>query len=92
MLDLFTEVNERPREKLVDINIQNKNGEGALHLCCRNLSNKDITQTQVSNMIQLVKYLVLKCGANTNLKNSIGDSPLDIAQRSQNSDLLVIFS
>jgi len=30
-------------------------------------------------LIEMVKYLVLKCGANINLKNSIGDSPLDIA-------------
>ena len=42
--------------------------------------------------MEIAKYLVLKCGANINLKNSIGDSPLDIAQRGQNPDLLVILS
>ena len=42
--------------------------------------------------MDIAKYLVLKCGANINLKNSIGDSPLDIVQRGKNPDLLVIFS
>lgn len=42
--------------------------------------------------MELAKYLVLKCDANINLKNSIGDSPLDIAKKGKNPDLLVMFS
>jgi len=43
-------------------------------------------------LIDIAKYLVLKCGADINLKNTLGDSPLDIASRNQNHDLVMIFN
>ena len=44
------------------------------------------------DLMEIAKYLILKCGANINLKNSIGDSPLDIVRRGKNPDLLITFS
>ena len=42
-------------------------------------------------MSELARYMVLK-GANVNIKNNIGDSPLEIAIRNQNHDLVMIFN
>ena len=48
--------------------MKNKNGDTPLHICCR-------------DKVDLAKYLVLKCRADFNVKNNIGDSPLEIAKR-----------
>ena len=63
----------------VDINYQNKNGDTALHLCSKDKPD-------------LAKYLVLKFRADHTIKNNIGDSPLEIAKRSQSHDLVMAFN
>jgi ankyrin repeat protein len=50
----------------MNINKQNKFGESALHLCSGQNKNLD-----------LAKFLIMK-GANPNVKNQLGDSPLGI--------------
>lgn len=70
MLDVFYSLENR-----LNIDLQNKNGETVLHLCCKQTTdNKD--------MLQVVKYLMLKCSADVHKKNNIGDSPLELAKRS----------
>lgn len=46
----------------IDINNQNKNGETPLHLAAK------------SGDVELLKYLILKCNADVNIKNNLGDS------------------
>ena len=92
MFEYFMSVNET-NFKAVNINTQNKNGESVLHLCCRQLiSPANGSQSKKNDLIDIAKYLVLKCGADINLKNTLGDSPLDIASRNQNHDLVMIFN
>lgn len=54
-----------------DFNFKNKNGETALHLCCKKGDDKEL--------IEVAKYLVLKGRADINVKNNIGDSPVELA-------------
>jgi ankyrin repeat protein len=46
----------------IDIDNKNKNGETALHLAAK------------SGDVELLKYLILKCNADINIKNNLGDS------------------
>ena len=64
----------------VNINHQNKNGETALHTCCK-----------IEN-IEVTKYILLKCNVNPNIKNSLGDTASQIAQRGQNHDLIMLLN
>jgi len=43
-------------------------------------------------LLKTAKYLLLRFKADINKKNSIGDSPLEIAKRNQNHDLVMLFN
>ena len=62
------------------MDIQNKNGETALHLCC----GKDPVP-------ELVKLLVLK-GASPMVKNALGDSAVSLASRFGHHELYMLLS
>lgn len=60
--------------------MQNSNKETALHLCCGKEPQAD-----------LAKMLVL-CGASTEIKNALGDTPVSLAKRCGNHDLALLLS
>ena len=74
----------------MNIDTQNKFGESALHICSGQNKNLD-----------LAKLLIMK-GANPNIKNTLGDSPLgkdytihdnkDLAKRYGNHDIVLLYS
>lgn len=61
------------------LNFTNKHGETALHLC----SGKQLNE-------ELAKVLLIK-GASASMKNSIGDTPLKLAQRCGHMELAMLF-
>lgn len=64
----------------IQVNIQNAFGETPLHHCSGQNKN-----------LELAKLLFFK-GANPYMKNSLGDSPLDLAKRYGNYDLVSLFT
>ncbi len=61
------------------IDMTNKNGETALHLCCGKQPN-----------VELAKVLVL-AGASLQIKNALGETPVTLAKRFGNHDLTALF-
>ena len=64
----------------INVDLQNKNGESALHLCCG--------QTSKPQLAELLVFL----GANTGVKNAIGDTPVTLAKRCGNQDLALLLN
>ena len=74
----------------MNIDIQNKFGESSLHICSGQNKN-----------LELSKLLIMQ-GANPNIKNNLGDSPLgkiaflirllDLAKRYGNHEIVLLFS
>ena len=64
----------------VNLDIQNQNGETALHLVCGQQSNSEIA-----------KFLVLS-GASTSIKNALGDTPITLAKRCGNHELALLLN
>eukprot|EP00347_Sterkiella_histriomuscorum_P010852 403374678 len=64
----------------IQVNIPNAFGETALHYCSGQVKN-----------VELAKLLFFK-GANPYIKNSLGDSPLDLAKRYGNYDLVSLYT
>jgi ankyrin repeat protein len=56
-------------DKGINVDLRNKNGESALHLCCGSTSKPQIAE------------LLVLLGASTGVKNLIGDTPVTLAQR-----------
>lgn len=61
------------------IDMVNKNGETALHLCCGKQPNNE-----------LARILVL-AGASLQIKNALGETPVTLAKRLGNHDLTILF-
>ena len=66
--------------KDTDLDVRNANGETALHLCCGQTPNEE-----------LAKFLVL-CGASTQVKNALGDTPVTLATRFGHTDLALLLN
>ena len=64
----------------MNIDIQNKFGESALHACSGQNGN-----------LELAKHMVMR-GANCTLKNQLGDSPLDLAKRYNHHEIVMMFN
>jgi ankyrin repeat protein len=74
----------------MNIDIQNKFGESSLHICSGQNKN-----------LELSRLLIMQ-GANPNIKNNLGDSPLgtiiftelnlDLAKRYGNHEIVLLFS
>ena len=68
------------QKDVLDFDIQNANGETALHLVCGKQANPEIA-----------KYLVMS-GASTAIKNALGDTPITLARRCGHQDLAMMLS
>lgn len=66
--------------KETNLDVRNANGETALHLCCGQSPNAD-----------LAKFLVL-CGASTQIKNALGDTPVTLATRCGHAELAMLLN
>ena len=66
--------------KEADLDVRNANGETALHLVCGQSPNEE-----------LAKFLVL-CGASTQVKNALGDTPVTLATRFGHAELALLLN
>mmetsp|Transcript_11047 Transcript_11047/g.16783 ORF Transcript_11047/g.16783 Transcript_11047/m.16783 type:complete len:188 (+) Transcript_11047:475-1038(+) len=86
MMTLLIQLHQTKSAEM-DFNAQNLNGDTPLHLVCRRWQ-----PSEEHKIVDLAKYLVLKCRTSFTIKNNIGDTPMQIAQRSQAHSLVIIFN
>ena len=63
-----------------NLDTQNRNGETALHMVCGKQPNEE-----------MAKFLVM-CGASTQVKNALGDTPVTLAKRCGQHDLALVLN
>lgn len=63
-----------------------------MHAIQRKMQELKSEGKSIDDLMEIAKFMVLKGRANVNLKNAIGDSPLESAIRNQNHDLVMIFN
>lgn len=69
------------------LNEQDKNGETLLHFCVRNQCGININETGLGG--EVIKFLIEKHGANPNIQNKDGNTPLHLASYKEATTVLV---